>query len=396
MKEKEYNVALLIGGLEGGGSANSITQILRNVGNEHIRLHIVSCGDGDFADQLKDISPVHSLGLGWPPAMSKVTRDGRTKSLFIGKILFSLWLVRSAARLAKYIRKNKIDLVHTNYMSFHTVAFLACLISRKPCVFHWRGIVRKRSEKMLCSIFHKLLGYKAYSIANSRATLQSIKHIGKDHVSVIYNSISDCDIVPNPKLRQLLGVDDKVKVIGMVGTMNPIKGHEVFLRAAGEITKCREDVHFVLVGGETAASQKDYVDRLLSLRSELGISDKITFLGHRSDAQDLMCEMDALAVCTLPPGEGFGLVIVEAMARGVPVISTNVGAAPEIIDEETGILIPPCDTSSLASAIVSILGDENKSKLFAMNALKRYKDNFSMKQMVDQVRSIYLKQIQEV
>ena len=89
-------------------------------------------------------------------------------------------------------------------------------------------------------------------------------------------------------------------------------------------------------------------------------------MGHRDDAAELAADFELAVSCTLPPGEGFGLSIVEAMARKVPVIATDIGAPSEFLtDSQTAILVPPADSIALAGAIEDLLGSDEKRKFIA-------------------------------
>ena len=139
-----------------------------------------------------------------------------------------------------------------------------------------------------------------------------------------------------------------------------------------------------------AAKQEEYETSLRAKRTQLGLEGHLHFLGHRADAAALVADFDIATVCTLPPGEGFGLVIVEAMARSVPVISTNEGAATEIItDGQTGVLIPAADAVALADAIEELLDDEQRRRTIGDAGRTVCHRNFDLKKTVLEVQDVY-------
>ena len=140
--------------------------------------------------------------------------------------------------------------------------------------------------------------------------------------------------------------------------------------------------HLVIAGdGENAAE-------LRRLTSALGIADRVHWLGWRSDAADLMAAFDLLLVPSL--GEGFGLVLLEAMARRVPVIASRVGAIPEVIAHgESGILIEPRDVEALAQAMARLLDDRALRKYMGLLGAARLEERFSVERMVAGTIAVY-------
>jgi len=177
-------------------------------------------------------------------------------------------------------------------------------------------------------------------------------------------------------------------MVGLTGSLTPIKGHDVFLRAAAKVS-C-ESTHFVIIGDVTAAKQYTHPEAMKKLCTELGLDGRVSFLGFRADAAALNGQMDVATVCTLPPGEGFGLVIIEAMAVATPVISTDVGAAPEIIDGPAcGVLIPAGDPDRLAAEIDRLLTDEPLRRRIGQAGRERFQAGFSQQKMCGELRSLY-------
>lgn len=210
-------------------------------------------------------------------------------------------------------------------------------------------------------------------------------------IRVIYNGVS-MNTLPSDrqKLRPLLGVDDNTRIVGMVGTLHPIKGHDYYLEAAEIVCNNDDRVHFVHIGGQTSAKQQQYEDRLKSKCSTLRLENRFHFLGHRTDAAILTADFDIATVCTLPPGEGFGLVIIEAMAHAIPVISTNIGAALEILEDgKTGILIDPARPIELADAIKQLLDDDKKRKIIGQAAQTICREKYDIKRTLDEVEDLY-------
>ncbi len=154
-------------------------------------------------------------------------------------------------------------------------------------------------------------------------------------------------------LRRREGLGDG-PVIGMVGWIWPWKGQDVFLRAASELAASRPSARFVIVGG---TGDQAFRSRLDGLVDELDLAGRVVFAGDRSDVYDWFDAMDVAVHASW--GEAFGLVLVEAMALGTPVVATFAGGPSEIIsDGVSGLLVAPGDHRAMVSAITRALDPE--------------------------------------
>lgn len=181
----------------------------------------------------------------------------------------------------------------------------------------------------------------------------------KEKIRVIHNHLpfAEWDLIPNGRkaIRRELGIPLDVPVLGLVGRLLPhVKGHEIYLRAVARVAKRYPDVKALVVGSEPNG-QSTHTARLMQLAADLGIRDRCLFVGERRDIPSIMDAIDVLAVPSLVP-EAFGMVILEAMARGTPVVASDIGGIPEVVlDGETGLLVPPNDDEALARAVCFLL-----------------------------------------
>lgn len=184
-------------------------------------------------------------------------------------------------------------------------------------------------------------------------------------------------------LREL-NLPPGARVIGVVGPVTEAKGQQLLLEAAPQIAAARPDTAFLLVG-ELSAEDRE---RLVALACRLGVADRVVFTGYREDATHLMRAMDVVAVPS--EAETFGLVVVEAMALGKPVVATAVGGIPKIVrDGETGLLVPR-EPPALAAAVIRILGSGEMLEAMGSAGLRRVSQRFTAAQMVAGTESLYL------
>ena len=144
-------------------------------------------------------------------------------------------------------------------------------------------------------------------------------------------------------------------VIIQVSRMEPLKGHTILLEALAQLRNrtgwvCR------LAGGAQRPHEAHYLASLRSRAAELGIADRVEFLGERSDVCRLLAESDIYCQPNVEP-EAFGISLIEALAAGLPVVTSALGGAKEIVDETCGVLVSPRDAATLASKLSALLDD---------------------------------------
>ena len=391
MHNTKTKVCFLLGGYEDAGLARSVLELTKRIDRNSFEIAMVLCDNGPYANVLRENGiQCDILGTGWPPALRYNVGQSSKHHLF-GYLQFPVWFLRTLRALVSYIKKNNVDIVHSNYYHFHFIAFIACIIKHCKCIWHWRGILKQKRLILFTRFLVRLAPHSVWSVANSYATADSIKPYVGSNLSVVYNGI-EVPVSPEmtDRLAKICNISGNSRIVGLVASLSSIKGHIHFIEAASKICSEYNDVHFVYIGGHSAAGQQQYLQFLLGKKRELKLEDRLHFLGHRPDAFQLMADFEIATVCTLPPGEGFGMVIIEAMAQAVPVISTDQGAATELItDGVSGILIPPSDSNALAVAIKLLLDDKNRSGKIAQQARTECMNKFDIKNTVIQIENLY-------
>jgi glycosyltransferase involved in cell wall biosynthesis len=165
------------------------------------------------------------------------------------------------------------------------------------------------------------------------------------------------DLALGLAVRRELGIPPDSPVLGIVGDLIPLKGQEVFLKAASVVAEDWPAAHFLVVGSPRAdASSQRYSQGLCALSESLGLDPRVIFTGRRSDIPAVLNALDALVVASAT--ETGPLVLLEALACGVPVVSTPVGRAPELLrDGLVGYLYELGNHEALAGRLRSILAD---------------------------------------
>ena len=282
-----------------------------------------------------------------------------TQSLQVQRNSSLLQAVGSFRQLLPLIAKvvhlsRSYDLLYANTQKALVVGAIASAITHRPLVYHLRDILS--SEHFSQTNLRLAIGFAnqfaSLVIANSQATRQAFIDAGgkSEIISVVYNGFEpesyQSSISAISELRQQLNLADRF-VVGHFSRLSPWKGQHVLIEA---LSHCPENVTALLVG-DALFGEQNYVEQLHQQVEQLGLSDRVQFLGFRSDIPQLMTMCDLVAHTSTAP-EPFGRVIIEAMLCGTPIVAAAAGGVVELIEHgKTGWLSPPGDALKLSEII---------------------------------------------
>jgi len=187
------------------------------------------------------------------------------------------------------------------------------------------------------------------------------------------------------RLRARLGIPQGRIVAGIVGRLQPTKGQDRLLRVVAKLRRRGHDVHALVVGGDPFHLSADYGPYLHRLADELGLSGAVTFTGQVPDASTYMSAMDVLVNAS--QAEPFGIVLLEAMALGVPVVAFDVAGPAEIVESgHTGLLVPGGNETLLADAVERLIEDAGLRGRLAAAGRQRFASRFTADRMVDDLQ----------
>ncbi|MFZ5449072.1 MAG: glycosyltransferase [Thermodesulfobacteriota bacterium] len=297
-----------------------------------------------------------------------------------------VWL-RFFFHLCWVIYRHRVDAIHVNSYVPGNYARLAAALMQVPVIIdHWHGFTLfNRKRRLIC---RSLSFFTDISLAVSQGVKDYlVKEIGlkPDKIRVVPNGVDMARIDaarPGAKVSQELGLAEGVPVIGLVGRLDHWgKGHKELITALAQI-KERYPCHALIVGGGRREAE------IKQLAESLGLAGEVHFLGQRQDVPDLLHAMD---IFVLPSySEGVSLALLEAMAAGLPVITTAVGGNPEIVAHGvTGLLIPPRDAGALAQALERLLADPAGAAQMGRNARRFVAAHYSLERLGREVNAIY-------
>lgn len=305
------------------------------------------------------------------PVIVKVARERNIKTHMIN--VKGRFDVSAVSKLGKFIEGEGIDVLHCHGYKADVVASL--LKQRDPpkrvTTLHgwWIG----SSPKLK---FYDWLDVRAIrdfdrviTVANHIRAALLKKGFSPEKVTCIPNGvdieeIGSCD---GSKVRSELKIPSDSIVVGIAGRLSREKGHGYLLRSIAKLP----DIILLIVG--TGPLERE----LKMLADRLGIRRRTIFAGFRSDANKYIAAMDIFALPSL--SEGLPLALLEAMAAGKPVVASNVGGIPKVVDgKNTGLLVEPGNISGLEQAISRLICDKGLAALLAKDGKDFVENNYSL------------------
>lgn len=298
---------------------------------------------------------------------------------------------RSASALAKLVSNEKIEVVHAHMARDYPLAAYA--VRRNP---HARLIVTRHVLFPLNRLHKLTLAHVSRLIAVSDAVARELRAqalIAPEKITVIHNGI---DLNKVETTRAQFNRDEFCRrwdlpaerpLVGSIGTLTVLKGHEDFLQAAVRLRDLSPSPFFIISGTESPATTQ-YRHRLENLIRQLNLKDHVRLIGRMENINELYCALDVFVSAS--HSESFGLAIVEAMATGAAVVATETAGAQEILrDGSTGLLVPVGGIEPMSRAINELLEHPEKRSEISANAQADALQRFSLDRMVEQTEKIY-------
>ncbi|MEQ9006238.1 MAG: glycosyltransferase family 4 protein, partial [Ekhidna sp.] len=286
--------------------------------------------------------------------------------------------------------------VHINILMSLPAAIIVRL-SRYSSLWHIHEIVTApRWAAALLPWLVWVFGEKV--VTNSFATRQNLVNwcpFLKNKTEVVLNGI-DGSRFNNPipmGVRKLCGWGEHTILFVMIGRIQDWKGQDIFLEAAEKAASINDSLRFLIVG-DSPPGQYHFTKNMLEAIHNSTAKDSIVHWAHINDVERVLAEATASIVPSKSP-EPFGLVVIEAMAAGIPVIASNHGGPSEIIkDGITGILIPPNDSDSLSKAMIKLAENVGMSNEMGRNGRIEQREKYDVSRYVSQFEELYEHQFQ--
>lgn len=294
--------------------------------------------------------------------------------------------VFSGQKIAKFIRKNNIEIVHAHVARDYFPTSLACWIAKTP-----KFIITRHVLFPLKSFYRFALKNLAKAIAVSSAVETELaKTFPREKIMAISNGINvdhfgnGDKLKPREQFRFEHNIPSDSQLIVIVGELKALKGQEDFVLASQIVAEKFPKAYFIIVGKEPSFEKK-YRQKLKRLIKVFGLKEKYLWLNWVEDTATLLHTCDVFVSASHT--ESFGLAILEAMASGTAVVATETKGASELLGNEN--LVPIENPTKLAEAICDILSNQVKRNNLIERNQKIAKERFTLTRMVDETENLY-------
>jgi glycosyltransferase involved in cell wall biosynthesis len=294
------------------------------------------------------------------------------------------------AKLARVVRSTRADMIHSHTVTSNVYASLAGLWTRVPVLSTLHGLIDLAPDDRRRRIKFGIIKAGSPRVAcvseYLRKQLLATTSIPADRTVVVHNGIDASRFRPQAgrPLRNELGLGDDDFLIGAVGNTRPEKGYDVLLESAALLQSRLPRGRVAIVGEQ----QQPHAEALLRRRAELGLEDRVAFIGYRTDMPEILASLDCFVVTSR--AEGFSLATIQAMACGVPVVASRCGGPEEIVtDGVDGILVPVGDAAATADAVERLAASVELRRRLADAGRMRALASFSTAAMVTRYQDLY-------
>jgi glycosyltransferase involved in cell wall biosynthesis len=297
--------------------------------------------------------------------------------------------------LVSIIKKNGCEVVHTHTSKAGILGRLAAWFCGVKVIVHsthgtiFHGYFSPLLLRFFVLVEKFTAKFTDRIICLSRKEIDEYLEEGigrREQFTAIYNGLDLSTFeMTNKDLKEIrkgLDIEDKDYVGATIGRLTRVKGQRYLIEALPLIKKEIPNIVLLIAGdGED-------IESLKSLAAASHVSSCVRFLGHREDIADILACVDCFYLTSL--NEGFGIVLLEAMAMRKPIIATEVGGIPEvIINEETGILVPPGDPQAIAQATLELYHDPRLRERMGLSGYSRLKSIFGIDNHVRSTEILY-------
>lgn len=306
---------------------------------------------------------------------------------------FSVELFQMVMKLRKLIRNNNIELIISYHEKSDILNFLINKLPGVSCV----SVTSKRDmgfklSKNLRSLMSFVTPRFNAVTAPSKSIIDQMVNefkVNSNKVHIIPNGVdlSTYKITSSEQkklMRERLKINKDSNVMLCVGSLSPVKGHKYLLQAFSKFSQdvCNRNWKLVLIGEGGLRCELEQEAK------KLNIDNNVIFAGFQTNVQDWLSISDLVVCSSL--SEGLSNALIEASASGLPIIATDVGGNPEIIDHGyNGLLVKSEDSEALAKAMCDLAVDEDRLNQMSMNARAKAESDFSIDVMVERLQSLY-------
>ena len=333
-----------------GGSAKYLSDLLSSLKKRDFAIEVLVYRKGPFFDGIAEagtpVSYVRCLRYPWFERRMNIP-------YLLKALLTAIQFLVAVPWISFFLLRRRVSIVHlNNEISSHVPLILASSIMRRRTICHLHGWRRlTRLEKAVAGLVNLYVGI------TQRGTQFYKQQFPEGRYVTVLNGIRfdpKETLERRAAVRKTLGLSEDTICLGMVGRLIPWKGQDVFLQSFRELSERDPRVQALIVGGDDGFNGS-YLKELEEEMSHWGIRDRVHFTGWQKSVGLYLAAMDIVVHASVEP-EAFGLVIAEAMVQEKPVVATDGGGVPQLVEDHvTGLLVKPNDPQELSRALQELI-----------------------------------------
>jgi len=301
--------------------------------------------------------------------------------------------VRAAFRLRRLVQARGVSILHCGDVLGLLLLLPAALTGRR--VLYQANYLGGRLRRLLLHLLGWLTVDSVVLVStDQRNVFLRGAPLLAARSTVVYPGIEPANFRrgDGTRFRRELGLRDQAPLIGLVSRYDTWKGHRVFLDAAAQVLPSHPDAQFVMVGGMLNGESLPHVSRyyaaVMDRLEKLGLKGSIHVVGHRDDMPDVLAALDVLVCPSVH--EPFGMVVIEAMAAGRPVVASDTGGPAEIIENGvSGLLFPTGNAKVLARHVLTLIEDPTVGTSLGEGGLRRVQQRFHRARYAREIEALY-------
>jgi glycosyltransferase involved in cell wall biosynthesis len=291
-------------------------------------------------------------------------------------------------RLAAFLRRQRVDVVHTHDLWSNLLGVPAALLARVPVIISSQRDLSHlswyRRRRMWLRRLQRLSSAVVVNAGPIREQLIREGQVPSEKIRVVHNGVDVGNFDRASRDSGVVLANTAVaKRVVLVGNMtSDVKGHSVLIRAAPAVVREFPEARFILVGDGVLRKQFE------TQAADLGLGKHFLFLGSREDVPEILSACD---IAVLPSRmEGLPNALLEYLAAGLATVATHTGGNPEVVsDGITGLLVPPDNPDLLAAAILRLLRDPDLVRRLGQSGREHVRDSFGFERLVKQIETLY-------
>lgn len=298
--------------------------------------------------------------------------------------------VIEVVRLARFVTREKIDIVNTLSPQGHLFYFLAKRMFglKAPLVRTCCDARKPKSNRLNKYLYNRGVNWLIFPCQSNYKRYYEALKFQSQNTSIIYGAI-DINYFdhnkPQQRLREKYNINKNTPLVGIVARLSPEKGHRHFLHVAAKVVSKVNNATFVILG----KAEQITFDSLKELSESLGIADRVIFTGHIADPRSIIEEF-TVGVITSRFSETISRAALEYMASAKPVVATNVNVLGEIVSsKETGMIYDIDDVNGMADGIVELLNNQEKCIEMGNNGRRDILKKFTVEKCAEETIAVY-------